>query len=102
MPNHNPVTEQRLSKMLDATEDQGLKSVYVGEGVVFNKNLIRQSGFNQAEQWLSRLTRSSRERVRERALRLRFKRHRIMKRLVPYKRFICSMESLRIRGKSCY
>ena len=53
MPNHNPVTEQRLSKMLDATEDQGLKSVYVGEGVVFNKNLIRQSGFNQAEQWLS-------------------------------------------------
>ena len=48
--NHNPVTEQRLSKMLDATEDQGLKSVYVGKGVVFNKNLIRQSGFNEAEQ----------------------------------------------------
>lgn len=78
MPNHNPVTEQRLSKMLDATADQGLKSVYVGKGrcllriwydEVVSMKLKSDWVFSSA---------SSRKRVRERALWLRFKRHRIM------------------------
>ena len=34
MPNHNPVTEQRLNKMLDATADQGLKVCMWGKGGV--------------------------------------------------------------------
>ena len=50
MPNQNPLTEQRLSKMLDAMAGQVLKSVYVGG--MFNMNLIGLRGFVKAAERL--------------------------------------------------